>query len=87
MSARSAPELVQPAEDREPLKQAAAPADQYDFALQSDFLAEVFRENEPALFVGRAMLRAGVEVPEKNATIARVICDSDVIVTGWSRYG
>jgi hypothetical protein len=50
---------------------AAAPADQYDFALQSDFLAEVFWENEPALFVGRAMLRAGVELPEKNATITR----------------
>src|SRR6266446_1955904 len=50
---------------------AAAPANQYDLALQSGFLAKIFRENEPALFVGRAVLRARVKLPEKNATIAR----------------
>jgi hypothetical protein len=50
---------------------AAAPANQHDLALQSDFLAKIFRENEPALFVGRAVLRAGVKLPKKNATIAR----------------
>jgi len=50
---------------------ATAPANQHDLAFQSNFLAQVFWENEPALFVGRAVLRAGVELPKKNATITR----------------
>src|SRR5438270_12826449 len=49
---------------------AAASANQHDLAFQSHFLAKIFRENEAALLVGRAMLRAGVKLSEKNSSVA-----------------
>jgi len=49
----------------------AAPTDQHDLALQSNFFAKIFRQNEAALFVGGTVLRAGVELAKENATIAR----------------
>ena len=41
---------------------AAASANQHDLAFQSHFLAKIFRENEAALLVGHAMLRAGMVI-------------------------
>ena len=49
----------------------AATADEYDLALQSNFFTKIFRQNEAALLIGCAMLRAGMELPEKNTAIAR----------------
>ena len=51
-------------------KTAAAP-DQHDLAFQFNFFAKIFRQNEAALFIGCAMLRARVELTKKNAPIAR----------------
>jgi hypothetical protein len=52
------------------LKTAAA-ANEHDLALQANFFAKILRQNEAALFVDGAMLRAGVELTKKNAPIAR----------------
>ena len=48
-----------------------AAAHQRDLAFQSDFFARIFRQNEPALFVGAAVLRTGVQLSKENAAIAR----------------
>jgi hypothetical protein len=47
-----------------------ASADQDDLAFQANFFAKIFRQDQPALFVGGAMLRPGMELAEKNSTIA-----------------
>jgi hypothetical protein len=44
---------------------------QGNLAFQSHFLAKVFRQNEPALFIGRAVLRARMQLTKKNAPVAR----------------
>jgi hypothetical protein len=49
----------------------AAPADESDLALQADAFAKIFRKEKAPLAVGRAMLGAGVQLPKKNATVAR----------------
>jgi len=49
----------------------AATADERDLAFQFQFFAKIVRQEETALFVGRAVLGAGVEVAQENAEIAR----------------
>ncbi len=56
---------------RVPNFKTAATADQRDLAFQPKLLAKIVRQNETALFVGGAMLSAGVELAKKNAAIAR----------------
>ena len=49
----------------------AAATDQSDLAFQSNFLAKLFRQNETALSIRRAVLRARMQVTQKNPAIAR----------------
>ena len=48
-----------------------AAADERDLAFELEQFAKLIRQNEAALFVGRAVLGAGVELPQKDAQIAR----------------
>ena len=41
------------------------------FAFQSNFLAKLLRQNETTLSIRRAVLRARMQLAQKNATIAR----------------
>ena len=43
-----------------------ATADERDFAFQSDRLAKLFRQNQPALLVGCTMLSARMKLPKKT---------------------
>jgi hypothetical protein len=54
-------------------------ADESDFAFQSNFAAKVFRQNEATLFVGHTVLGAGMQLSQKNSTLA---CGDVVIVFG-----
>jgi hypothetical protein len=58
-------------------------ADERDFTFQSDFAAKVFRQNEPTLFVGHTMLGAGMQLSQKNSTLA---CGHAVIVFGGGAH-
>ena len=48
-----------------------ATADQSDFAFQAGALAEILRQNEASLPIGRAVLRAGMQLAKKNTAISR----------------
>lgn len=51
--------------------EAAPSTDERDLAFQFQFAAKIIRQEETALFVCGAVLRAGVEMAQKNSQIAR----------------
>jgi hypothetical protein len=48
----------------------ALSADESDFAFQSNFAAQIFRQNETTLFVGHTVLSAGMQLSQENSTLA-----------------
>ena len=48
-----------------------APADERHLAFELEHFAKLIREKKPALLVSRAVLSAGMELPQKNAQIPR----------------
>jgi hypothetical protein len=50
---------------------AAATADERDLAFQPNVFAKLLRQNETALSIRRAVLRARMQVTQKNTTVAR----------------
>ena len=50
---------------------APAAADERDFAFQSDLFAKLLGQNEATLSIRRAVLRARMQLAQKNAAIAR----------------
>jgi len=54
-----------------PNLEAATTADQRHFTSQTDLPAEIIRQNEPALLVRDGVLRARMQLPQKNAAVAR----------------
>src|SRR4051812_8535917 len=49
----------------------AASADERDLALQTEFLAEIFRQDETPLLVRCAVLRARMELAQKDTAVPR----------------
>ena len=54
-----------------PNLETAAAADERNLAFEAGFLAKIIRQNEPALAVGGGVLRARMQLAQKNAAIAR----------------
>ena len=52
----------------------SAPANEGHLAFELEHFAKLIREKKPALLVSRAVLRTGMELPQKNTQIPRGDC-------------
>src|SRR5947209_1956078 len=50
--------------------EAASSANQRHFTFQPDLATNILRQNETTLFIGHAMLCAGMQLAQKNAAVA-----------------